>query len=202
MNQRNNIFIKTFSLAVWVLITVGCTSMSLTGLYRLSQLDPLTADPSQIKVAIKTDRIIEVKDGAAHINFSYKSNDGSIDISDNFYVVIDRNNTSAQLLFDDIKSTDTITVLSLTSKDGEKFQQNQRIVAKHKQEDKKGTGSFGIGLDEFCLPDPMPERPITVDLYLQTNKSDGFFAFLSGIDIKEQAKRLNSDREKITCQQS
>ncbi|MFD2164740.1 hypothetical protein ACFSJY_00545 [Thalassotalea euphylliae] len=179
---------------------VGCSSMSFVGMYKMSQMNPLTTDPAQIKVAIKTDQTIEVKDGSAKINFGYKSDDGTINIEDTFLVQISKNDRGARVLFDDIKATDRITVLSLSEEDAKKFQQNQKIILAHKAQDKEGTGSLGIGLDDFCLPTSLPERDLLIDVYLQTDTKDGYFKFLSGIDIKEQAEKMEEQGEELNCE--
>ena len=185
--------IKYLSAILLATSLFSCTSMSLTGMYKLSQMDPLTADPTQIRVAIKTDNSITVKDGDAQIKFAYTSEDKSISIDDIYYVAIDRNNKVSTYLFDDIKPTDTVTILSLTASDAMKLQQNQRIILNHKNQDKKGTGSLSIGLEDFCLPKPLPSRDLLVDVYLQTNTQDGFFEFLNGIDLKEEAENLDEN---------
>ncbi len=168
-------------------------------MYKLSQMDPLTTDPSQIKVAIKTDQSIKVKNGNAQIKFKYDSDDGSVKIDDLFYVAISHNDRGAIMLFDDVIATDMVTVLSLTEKDAKKFQENQKIIIAHKAKDMKGTGSLGIELDDFCLPDPLPERDLIVDVYLQTDDRDGYFKFLSGIDIKEEAENAENSEE-LNCE--
>lgn len=185
--------IKYLSTILLATSLFSCTSMSLTGMYKLSQMDPLTADPTQIRVAIKTDNSITVKDGDAQIKFAYTSEDKSISIDDIYYVAIDRNNKVSTYLFDDIKPTDTVTILSLTASDAMKLQQNQRIILNHKNQDRKGTGSLSIGLEDFCLPKPLPSRDLLVDVYLQTNTQDGFFEFLNGIDLKEEAENLDEN---------
>lgn len=184
---------------------ISCSSISLVGMYKLSKVDPLSADPAQIKVAIKTDKVIKVNDGAVKIKFGYQSDDGTIDINDEFDVNIDYQSAIAQSLFTDIATNEYVTVLSLNESDAKKFRQNQFLISKHKTEDKKGQGYFSLGLDNFCLPNPLPERELTVDVFLQTERQDGFFKFLSDVDLKDQFEDIEPEDLKTlqdSCQQS
>ena len=189
------------SLLVCCLLTsvVACSSMSFVGMYKMSQMDPMTMDPAQIRVAIKTDQTVEVKKGAATITFQYQSEDKSINIDKIFEVAIDNQNEAAYALFGKLKPTEVVTSLSLTPEDAKLFRQFQQTIANHKANNGKGTGSFGLGLTDFCLPDPMPERDLLVDVYLQTDQQDGFFKFLSDVDVKEQAEALEEKGNSLKC---
>lgn len=179
--------------------------MSLTGMYKLSQLDPLTADPAQIKVAIKTDKAILIKDGAVEIKLGYQSDDDTIDIDDAYKVHIDHRSPLAHSLFDQINTNENITVLSLTEVDAKQFRQNQQIISAHKAQDKEGKGFFSLSLNNLCLPTPLPTRQLTADVYMQTQVADGFFKFLSDVDLKEQLEDIKPEElEKLAqaCQQS
>lgn len=182
---------------------VACSSMSFIGMYKMSQMDPMTMDPAQISVAIKTDQAVEVKKGAATITFRYQSEDQSKDQSINidkvFEVVVDNQNKAAYELFGKLKPTEVVTSLSLTAEDAQLFRGFQQQIAAHKANGGKGTGSFGLGLTDFCLPEPMPKRDLLVDVYLQTDRQDGFFKFLSDVDIKEQAKALEEKGNSLKC---
>lgn len=173
-----------------LIMLVGCSSMSFVSMYKLSQLDPLKTDPSQIKIAIKADKAIKVKNGNAHINFEYKSNDGATHINDTFLVEINIQERSTRAIFDKINPTEAVTILSLSEKDAKKLRDNQRIISSNERQGIKGVGSFGIGLSDFCLPNPLPKRDLLINVYLQTHRDDDFFSFLSDIDLKEQTKKI------------
>ena len=55
-----------------ILIT-ACTSVPLSTMWKLRNFDPLQADPSQIRIAVITDKIVQLKDDAVTIELSFTS---------------------------------------------------------------------------------------------------------------------------------
>jgi hypothetical protein len=61
---------------------MGCMSMPISTMYKMSQLSILSISPSEIKVAIRTNELVEVQNGAAHIRLATQT-DGVVGKSAN-----------------------------------------------------------------------------------------------------------------------
>ena len=73
--------IRLACLAQIALLSVACTAIPISGMYSLSQIEPLQTDPEQIRVAIRVEESVNATYGSAQIAMGYKAEDGSIDES-------------------------------------------------------------------------------------------------------------------------
>jgi len=60
----------TISILGVTLSFTGCMSMPIFTMYKMSQLSILGISPGEIKVAIRTNELVEVQNGAAHIRLA------------------------------------------------------------------------------------------------------------------------------------
>ena len=96
------------------LFLVGCTSMPISTMYKLSRMDPMEADPEQIKVAIRADNGIGIREGGANIELSFEAEDDSLNISETFIIEIIRDPAFRTELYSDKKASESITTMGLT----------------------------------------------------------------------------------------
>jgi hypothetical protein len=171
----------------------ACTSMPLTTLYKLHKIEPMEADPAQIKVAIRADDRIGIREGGAKIEVKFDAEDGSLNIDETYLVEIIRNpDISAELLADK-NPGESVTVLGLTRSDIQRMRAVQSSVAANSKGDPEGTGSLGVFLEGVCLHGKMPAGKVLVDVFLQTSDQDGFFVFARNLDLRKESKRDGSN---------
>ena len=168
-----------------VLFLAGCTSMPLTTMYKLSRMDPMDADPEQIKVAVRADEAIGIGKGDAQIEFKFDAEDNSLNIDEIYLIEVVRNPVVQGELYADKKPGESITVLGLTTSDAQRMKQLQLEMALFRKGDVKGSGSFRVNLSGMCLHNKMPPGEVQVDMFLQTSEQDGFFVMAKNLDMRE-----------------
>lgn len=189
-------YFSAFSVTIALIMgTAACTSIPITSMYRLSQMSPLDTDPTQIRVAIRVDEMVNVADGAATITMAFKADDNSVDAHHEFAVQIDpMSNLSAELQ-EDMLPGEQVIVLSLSAEDASTMANLQQLVREAKSRDVKGQGTFGLAIGDMCLREPLPERDVPLTLFLQTDVAEGYFVFLETDmqSLMEQAEQSDTD---------
>ena len=91
---------------ITVIVLSACTSVPLTTLYKLHKIDPMEADPAQIKVAIRADDRIGIREGGAKIEVKFDAEDGALAVFEDQPVVLcfAEKHLKAKLLIKDIRS--------------------------------------------------------------------------------------------------
>lgn len=176
------------SIVVSILLT-GCAGVPLTTMYKLHRLDPMDADPAHIKVAIRADERIGIREGGTKIEVKFKSEDGTVSIDDVFIVDVIRDPIMSIELMENKKPGESVTVLQLSEADAERFRFLQSSMARYKEEERKGTGSFGVGISGVCLVSPIPASEVVVDIFLQTDVDAGFYVLVRKMDLRKKLEQ-------------
>ena len=171
----------------------ACTSVPLTTLYKLHKIDPMEADPAQIKVAIRAHDRIGIREGGAKIEVKFEAEDGSLNIDETYLVEIIRNPDMSAELLAGINPGESVTVLGLTQSDIQRMRAVQSSVAAISKDDPEGSGSLGVFLDGVCLQSKMPEGTVLIDIFLQTSDQDGFFVLSRNLDLRKQSMQDGTD---------
>lgn len=179
------------------LFLAGCTSMPLTSMYKLSRMDPMEADPAQIKVAVRADEAIGIGKGDAQIEFKFDAEDGSLSIDEIYLIEMDRDPIVYGALYTDKKPGESITVLSLTPGDAERMKQLQLEMAQFRKGDVKGSGSLRVNLNGMCLNSKMLPGEVQLDLFLQTSEQEGFFVMAKNLDMREALAEDGTDMDEL-----
>lgn len=66
----------------------SCSTVPIMSMYKLSQLDPLSADPQQIRIAVRTSAVLSIQKGGVQMNIGYQADDNSLIIDDLYLVEI------------------------------------------------------------------------------------------------------------------
>ena len=179
------------------LFLAGCTSMPLTSMYKLSRIDPMEADPAQIKVALRADEAIGFGKGDAQIEFKFDAEDDSLNIDEIYLIEVVRNPVVQGDLYADKKPGDSITVLGLTASDAERMKQLQLEMAPFRNGDVEGSGSLRVNLSGMCLHSKMPPGEVQLDLFLQTSEQEGFFLMAKNLDMREVLAEEGTDMDEL-----
>lgn len=202
MNKMANISFVRLLIVVSIFLA-SCSSMPLTTMYKLHKLDPMEADPAQIKVAIRADDRIGIREGGAKIEVKIDFEDGTAGIDETFAIEITRNPIMSTELVEDKKPGESVTVLQLTEADAQRFRLLQSTLETYDQDERKGTGSFGVGLSGICLFSPMADDEVLVDIFLQTNVYDGFYVLVRNLELKKKLEQEGvTVPEWPTCQET
>ena len=167
------------------LFLAGCSGMPLTSMYKLSRMDPMEADPAQIKVAVRADKAIGFGKGDAQIEFKFDAEDDSLNIDEIYLIEVVRDPVVQGDLYADKKPDESITILGLTASDAERMKQLQLEMAPFRNGDVEGSGSLRVNLNGMCLHSKLPPGEVQLDLFLQTSEQDGFFLMAKNLDMRE-----------------
>jgi hypothetical protein len=179
------------------LYLAGCTSMPLTSMYKLSRMDPMEADPAQIKVAVRADEAIGIGKGDAQIEFKFDAEDNSLNIDEIYLIEVVRDPVVYGALYADKKPGESITVLALTPSDAERMKQLQLEMAQFRNRDVKGSGSLRVNLNGLCLHSKMPPGEVQLDLFLQTSEQEGFFVMAKNLDMREVMAEEGTEMDEL-----
>ena len=180
-----------------VLFLTGCTSMPLTTMYKLSRMDPMDADPAQIKVAVRADEAIGIGKGDAQIEFKFDAEDNSLNIDEIYLIEVVRNPVVHGELYADKKPRESITVLVLTTSDAERMKQLQLAMASFRNGDVKGSRTLSVNLSGMCLHSKMPPGEVQLDIFLQTSEQEGFFVMAKNLDMREVMAEEGTDMDEL-----
>lgn len=185
MRAKRRITLARLLIVVSIILT-GCAGMPLTTMYKLHRLDPMEADPAQLKVAIRADERIGIREGGATIEVKFNSEDGTVNIDDTFIIEVIRNPIINAGLLGNNRPGESVTVLQLTETDAQRFRLLQSSLEKYQQQKRKGSGSFGVGISGICFVRPMPGNDVVVDIFLQTSADDGFYVLVNKMNLREK----------------
>ncbi|GAC14873.1 hypothetical protein [Aliiglaciecola lipolytica] len=190
---------KVFSVFFVVFSVAGCMSMPISTMYKMSQFSPFDMEPKEVRVAVRTDEQIQVRNGAVKISMSYRS-DGTntlpaIHEEHNFNVQVQQAEDAdlVEILLDDIEENERVTILKLSEGDAQNMKNLLQLAKQYKAVEAKGTGEFAITTNNDCFENINKFESLDVDVFFKTSDQEGYMLFLEDVDIIEQAKDNDID---------
>lgn len=160
--------------------------MPLMGMYKLSQLDPMEADPRNIRIAVRTINALQLQKGDVTLDIGFVSEDGQTNLQERLIVEISQNDFPTKELIQDKKPNETVTIMNLTEQDALKMREFQKLVHNAKANDSEGSGRLGVGISASCLKEAISDQELLVDVFLQVEPNDSYFLILNDLDLLEQ----------------
>lgn len=164
----------------------GCSSIPIMSMVKLSQLDPLSADPHNIRIAIRTTNAVGLQKGDVRMTLGYVADDNSLIIDDLYLVEVTQNHMVDKELLEDLEHNESVTIMHLSETDAKQMRRSQQLIAQRKANDLQGKGSFGIGIHGSCLKTDLPADKMLVDIFIQTEPNNRFFAITEDLDLFQQ----------------
>ncbi len=184
------------SLAISLIIAIfvsGCSGMPISTMAKLGRLDPMEANPAQVRIAIRADQRIMVPDGGATVTLKFEANDGELHIDDTYVLEIVRNPVLTAELIDGKRRGEGVTVLRLSERDAEKMTRARTLLKAYTDGRRSGALTFGSDLRDLCVSSPLPAGNVLVDIFMQTSNSGGYFVFTKDMNPFE-----SSDGDDVT----
>jgi hypothetical protein len=212
-NAAKKISVKSFILiAVAIgsaLIISGCMSMPISTMVKMAQFSVHDIEANELRFAVRTDKGVEVKDGAVNMSFSYESDGGGkfepVSLKHKFLVAAqpDIKMDYEVELSDGMEAHERLTIFKLSDDDAQKLDHLLAVSKKYKAADVKGEGSFSVGFSSHCFMFNDLNDELEVDVFLKTNANDGYMLFMEDVDIFEEAKSRNIDLKEVNkCEAS
>ena len=166
--------LKSLTLLICLLTLSACSSVPIGTLAKLSQLDPLSSDPEQIRIALVADRALRFDDNAAQLAFGYKTEAKNQTIHTLMPVKLSTQSSST----DDgphqqpqhsqyhrgqpqpdieLKANQRISLFYLDKTQADKMRQAQSAISGLKQAGVEGEGYLSISVTMACFENPLSE---------------------------------------------
>lgn len=209
--------LKKTLIIISMMVLSACTSMSFKGMYKMATLDPLSINPKELQLALRTNQIVEVTSGSVVVKLSYSGpayeNYPAVDRNHKFNVEVVRFDPQNQIaqdepnsglayqlpheLLDGLEQQEQVTILALNEQDAEIMFETLNIAKRYKDADIKGNGSFSFSFNQSCLLNSDNMEYLPVDLFLKMERDESFFIFFEDIDVIEQAHENNVDLKQV-----
>lgn len=173
-------------IAIALIVVTGCSSIPLSTMVKLMNLNPLEADPNQIVVAVKSPGEVDVRDGDVVIDFSFRTGNPDTSFSYSYPVIVDSSYVVPVTLKSELEKDEQFTVMRLSEKDAQLMKQGQEAVRKYRStHEEGGAGSINVRLLSACQSDELTWGNSELDVYLKIDQTDEFLLFLEDIDLSE-----------------
>lgn len=184
MQTRNSTTIlKVLLLAILV---SGCTSMPISSMYKLRNLEPQDIRPAEVGIAVITHKGIRLSDGSANLVIGYKSIDPEHTFSSKISASVAKN-PSIEILQDNRRNFEDITLFYLKDDAAETLRIAQNRIQAIKQLDIEGGGSLSVSVNHACAEGERPKE-LTANIYVKFNNQIGYLLLASNVDLNEAAK--------------
>ncbi|NVK24522.1 MAG: hypothetical protein HWE10_06315 [Gammaproteobacteria bacterium] len=208
---------RVITIGAILVVLSGCMSMSFKGMYKMATLDPLAIEPSELRLALRTDQVVKVKTGSvtmqleftvpAHKHLPSLERKHKFDIEVKQFDVNQSSNMGEaetkmahqlpEILLDGIQVNEQVTLLYLSPQDAEAMAETQAQIKKYKAAGAKGKGMLSFDFNESCLLNTEQMVSLPVDLFLKTAKGEEFFMFFEDLDVVKQASERDVDLKQI-----
>jgi len=184
--MSRNLFVSLFILTLYL---TGCVGMPLTTAMKLRKVNPLEVDPAQLKVAVRADKSIGIREGGVHVLLKFIADDGSLNIDDTYVVEVVRNPILPPELFRGKPTSETVTVLQLSDSDARKMTRVQSLLKPYTDGQASGSLSFGVDVKGVCAHGSVPTGTLLIDIFVQANNIDGFLAVTKDLDLRQSGDK-------------
>lgn len=164
-----------------VLALAGCASMNPMTVLRLSQLDPLTADPNAIAVGLVLPKGLAVPPGGAKMVVTVQRDDTGAKRS--VEAVLQQSQAVTGIA---VAEGQELRLFKLSAADATRLRAMQQEAALWQAEVPKGQrhGSFSVGA-EGCLTAGALESDAEISILIRTEAGGDFLPLLSGVGLRQ-----------------
>ena len=194
LNQLRNGFLSLVTLFG----LVGCTSVPLTSIVKLSSVNMGSTLPEGIRVAFVTPNLLRVEQGDLFMNVHLKSGDGATDVQKKLDLLVDESVPPPSVLA--AKGIDDeIHILKLRPDDVALFKGLQKTVNESQQSGRKGSLDINFG-SNACAKSEITS-PLYVSAFIKTSELSDYTLLLSRANLTELAKVSGEDPKVKLCKQ-
>lgn len=176
--------LKSLVLPVACLAVTACASVNPAALAKLASLDPLTADPSQIAVAARLPEALKLRTGDLMMVVKTNGADGPGKIDETFYLEVSEAEAgdAGVIVPDDGERLQTARV---APQDIERLRATQAKASAMKAAGgAKGKGSLTVSAKGGCRVAELPDGPLMLNIYMQTENNGDWFPVVNRLDVK------------------
>jgi hypothetical protein len=175
---------KSLVFSIACLAVTACASVNPAALAKLASLDPLTADPSQIAVAARLPEALKLRTGDLMMVVKTNDTNGPEKIDETFYLqVSDAEAGDAGVIVPD--DGERLQTARVAPQDIERLRAIQAKASAMKAAGgAKGKGSLTVSAKGGCKAAELPEGPLMLNIYMQTENNGDWFPVVNRLDVK------------------
>jgi hypothetical protein len=179
-------YLKSSSTAAAFLSLVACASVNPIGLAKLAALDPLSADPAQIKVAARLPEALKLRTGDLIMVIKTNDLEDANKIDQTFYLEVNdaKAGDAGVIIPEDYERLQTARI---APQDIDRLRAAQaKAKALKAMGGSKGTGSMTVAIKGGCKASEPANAPLTMNLYMTTESAGDWFPVVSNFDLRKQ----------------
>jgi len=194
---------KTISLLVLATILLeSCAGIPLMTAYKLRNLDPLTTDPANVRIAVITDKSIELTDGSAVLELGFTAENPELSLNDRYETMIS-SHSDPRVISNKISALGNnqhLILFELSPTDARAMRSMQEKIEQYRQNEVQGNGSLSVSITSGCFEKDVPNA-LLVDVYLMFSEDQGYLPLLSNMDLFEEARKAGTLDKWLDCQE-
>ena len=166
------------------LAVTACASVNPAAMAKLASLDPLTADPQQIAVAARLPDALKLRTGDLMMVVKTNGANGPEKINETFYLeVSDAEAGDAGVIIPD--DGERLQTARVAPQDMERLRATQAKASAMKAAGgAKGKGSLTVSAKGGCRAAELPDGPLMLNIYMQTENKGDWFPVVNRLDVK------------------
>ena len=185
-----------FLIGIGLFGLIGCTSMPLSSIVKLSSVNMGSTLPEGIRVAFVTPSVLQIQQGDLFMNVHLKSGDGATDVQKKLDLLLDDTPPPTSVLA--AKGIDDdIHILKLRPEDVALFKGLQKSVNESKQVGKHGSLDINFG-SNACAKSEVT-GPLYVSAFIKTSELSDYTLLLNRANLTELAKEAGESPKVKTC---
>ena len=191
---------KRISILLLSLALMACTSIPLSTMYKMRDFDPLSADPSEIQVAIQIPNDYALPEESVTIHLAAK-NILTEKAVDETFILASTNLSPSPLLKKQQNQNSDITIFWLTEADQRRMRNTQRTISKMKEEAPKGVkGSLSVSAKP-CRTNPTSKisNQVLMTTYIKIATEQDFIPLTKNVNLARQMDLETLEKELPIC---
>ena len=166
------------------LALAGCGYMPISSMLKLRQLDLMTTDARQIRVAVQMPDALEVREGGAILEIGAERPNPDEGLQERFILEKINGAALADMPGVEPKPGFHLSVFRVAEADMARLTALRGKIKAWKEQDPDGTkGTLSIGADG-CRREELPEGALLVSTYLRTDSEDEFITMARNFDLR------------------
>ncbi|EKF19136.1 hypothetical protein [Nitratireductor pacificus] len=160
----------------------GCMATSPRALYALSTFDPLTADPRDVAVAVRTDRNLLLRHGDVELRMALAADD----TFDETFVLAVSGVGANQRFEQPVAPGNHVLMAAIAPEDRARFERIQRRAREARAAGTtKGRGTLSVAIRGGCRNGPLDAGSVSARSYMRTAAGGSFFPLTGEIGLRE-----------------
>ncbi|MEO0565819.1 MAG: hypothetical protein AAF125_27165 [Chloroflexota bacterium] len=156
----------------------------------------MDSDPSDIRVAVQTPEYISVRDGDIRMRLVYEAGDVTNSLVEEYIVMVNPVDRKVLGLPPSNEERSRTLIGELTPEDAASLLVAQRQIRDLREAGDRGKGSLTVTASG-CATEDLPEGPVLVTIWLQTNPSEPFFIVTRNNDLRKTAAKAQQNLDDI-----